>query len=155
MHAVRCRTMDNIDRIMKEADRLGFGVSYGKYYAACHAGHVDALPSPPKPQVPEKPSRSCRHCGKLFICSRGNQIYCSPECKYSAQLARQTSFYKEKGRRKKKQLTLVCAECGADFKALRSSQKYCCKECAKDGQRKAQARWWAAHKKGASDGVCL
>lgn len=143
--------MDSIDRAMKEAERLGFGVSYGKYQAACHAGHVDALPSPQKPKVPEKPSRNCRHCGKSFICSRGNQIYCSPECKYTAQLARQTSFYKEKGRRKKKQLILVCAECGADFKALRCSQKYFCKECARDGNRKAQARWWAAHKKGAAD----
>lgn len=147
--------MDSIDRAMKEADRLGFGVSYGKYQAACHAGHVEALPSPSKPKVPEKLSRNCRHCGKAFVPGHANQIYCSPECKYSAQLARRTSFYKEKTAGKKKQLTLVCAECGADFKALRCSQKYCCKECAKDGNRKAQARWRAAHKKGASDGVSL
>ena len=147
--------MDNIDRAMKEADRLGFGVSYGKYQAACHAGHVEALPSPPKPKAPEKPSINCRHCEKPFVRSYANRVYCSPECKYAAKLVKQAAWDKNKGRRKKKQLILVCAECGADFKALRSSQKYCCKECAKDGQRKAQARWWAAHKKGASDGVSL
>ena len=147
--------MDSIDRAMKEAERLGFGVSYGKCQTACHAGRLEALPSSPKPKAPEKPSINCRHCGKPFVRSYANRVYCSPECKYAAHLAKQTAFYKENGRRKKKQLTLVCAECGADFKALRSSQKYCCKECARDGNRKAQARWWAARKKGAADGSSL
>ena len=147
--------MDNIDRAMKEADRLGFGVSYGKYQAACRDGRAEALPSLPKPKAPEKLPVSCRHCGKPFIPGHANQVYCSPECRYAVKMARQAAWDKEKGRRKKKQLILVCAECGADFKALRSSQKYCCKECAKDGQRKTQARWWAAHKKGAADGVSL
>ena len=143
--------MDNIDRIMKEAERLGFGVSYGKYQAACRDDHVEALPSLPKPKASEKLPVSCRHCGKPFIPGHASQAYCSPECKYAAQRARQTAFYKEKRRRNKKQLILVCVECGSDFKALRSTQKYCCKECSKDGSRKAQARWWAAHKKGVAD----
>lgn len=147
--------MDSIDRAMKEAERLGFGVSYGKYKAACRAGRVEALPSPARPKAPEKPSISCRHCGKLFIRNHANQAYCSPECKYAAQRTRQTAFYKEKRCNEKKPLVLVCAECGADFKALRSTQKYCCKECAKDGNRKAQSRWWAARKKGTADGSSL
>ena len=147
--------MDSIDRAMKEAERLGFGVSYGKYQAACFSGSLEPASASSKSKQRKKPSKACRHCGKQFVASHANQIYCSPECKYAVRLARQDDWNKTKGRRKPKQLTLVCAECGADFKALRSSQKYCCKECAKDGQRKVQARWWAAHKKGASDGISL
>lgn len=146
--------MDNIDRMMQEADRLGFGVSCGKYQAACRDGRVKSVSAPPKPRLPEKPAIPCRHCGNPFVRNHANQVYCSPECKYAAQQAKQAASYK-KAAGKKKQLILVCVECGADFKALRSSQKYCCKECAKDGNRKVQARWWAAHKKGATDGSSL
>lgn len=147
--------MDNIDRMMKEADRLGFGVSYGKYQVACFNGTVEPVSAPSKPKQREKPSRACGHCGKQFVISHGNQRYCSTECKYAVQLARQAAYGKANGLRKRTLQTLVCIECGADFKAFRSSQKYCCKECASDGSRKTQARWRAAHKKGAADGVSL
>lgn len=146
--------MDNIDRIMKEAARLGFGVSYGKYQSACYSGSVESVSAPPKAKQQAKPSIICRHCGKPFVANHANQAYCSPECKYEARLARQDTWNKTKGCRKPKQQTLVCAECGADFKAFRYTQKYCCKECAKDGKRKTYARWRAA-KKETADGISL
>ena len=40
--------MDNIDRIMKEAAKAGYGVSYGKYRAAHPDGGKDVILPPQK-----------------------------------------------------------------------------------------------------------
>lgn len=144
--------MDNIDRAMKEADRLGFGVSYGKYQAACRDGHVEALSSPPKPKAPEKSSGICRHCGKPFVRSHASKVYCSEECNSAAFRQRQRDY---KRRKSKVPPVVMCATCGADFKPKTSRSKYCCKECAYDGRLKTAALWRAAQKKGAADGVSL
>lgn len=139
--------MDNIDRIMKEVDQSGFGVSYGKYQAACFGDGQKSVSAPAKPKQQEKPSVSCRRCGKKFTAHHANQVYCSPECNYAVKLDRQNAWRKNKGAPEMEQMILVCAECGADFKAVRRTSKYCCKECAHEGNLKAQARWRAAQKK--------
>jgi hypothetical protein len=140
--------MDNIDRIMKEADRLGFGVSYGKYRAAYPNGSGDVLVRPVEPEPAEKPSRICKRCGRTFVAAHGSQAYCSQECRHAAIIERQDAWYKRKKRKEKRLLTISCAECGADFRAVRETQKYCCPECAKEGKRESAAKWRAAHKKG-------
>ena len=139
--------MDNIDRIMKEADRLGFGVSYGKYRAAYpNGGNVVAKPAESEP--PKRLSGTCRGCGKPFIKTHGSQAYCSQECSHAAARKRQDAHYKRKRLKEKKLLIISCAECGADFRAVKVTQKYCGPKCAKAGNRKTAARRRAAQKSG-------
>lgn len=138
--------MDNIDQIMKEADRLGFGVSYGKYRAAYPNGSGDVLVRPVYPEPVEKPPRTCRRCRKPFVGVHGSQAYCSQECRHAAIMERQDAYYKRKKTREERLLIISCAECGADFRAVRESQKYCCPECRRIGNLKAAAIWRAAHR---------
>lgn len=140
--------MNNIDRIMKEADRLGFGVSYGKYRAAYPNGSGDVLVRPVEPEPVQKPSRTCRRCGKPFVGAHGSQAFCSQECRHATIIERQDACYKRKKLKEKRILILSCAECGADFRAVRETQKYCCEECKKEGHRKTAASWRASRKKG-------
>lgn len=144
--------MDSIDRAMKEADRLGFGVSYGKYQIACLNGMVKPVSAVAKPKQPEKPSTSCRNCGRSFVPNHANEGYCSEECRYAAFRKRQNDYYKGKSRVPS---VAMCEICGADFKPLNTRSKYCSEECAKDGARKTAALWRARRKKGAADGVSL
>ena len=104
--------MDNIDRIMKEADRLGFGVSYGKYRAAYPNGSGGVVLSAPKPKPPEKPSGTCKLCGKTFVRRHANALYCSAECKIEAEKKRQRDWY---GKKADIPSVAVCVICGADF----------------------------------------
>lgn len=137
--------MDNIDEIMKEADRLGFGVSYGKYRAAFPGSSGEVISEPTGFRPYERPSRACRHCGKLFILKHANQAYCCEDCRN--EVHRKTD--RECHRRKLPVPSVaMCAICGADFRPQKRSSKYCCKECAEEGARKTQAAYRAAHKKG-------
>lgn len=145
-------SMDNIDRMMKEADRLGFGVSYGKYRAAYPNGSADVLPSPPKPKPPERPSGICKMCGKNFVKSHANTIYCGPECKIAAERKRQRDWYHNKT---KVPAIAVCIICGADFKPKKVNCKTCGQECRRENNRRLSARWRAAQKEGATYGVSL
>lgn len=144
--------MDNIDRIMKEADRLGFGVSYGKYRAAYPNGSGGVISSAPKPKPPEKPSGTCKLCGKLFVKSHANNLYCSAECKAEAEKKRQRDWY-----RKKIDLpaVAVCVICGADFKPKNFRNKCCSRECSEENRRNASRRWYAAHKRRPDHGLSL
>jgi hypothetical protein len=139
--------MDNIDRIMKEADAKGFGVSYGKYQAACFHGAavpVSALQEPiPKGEQPVL----CRYCGKPFKRSHKNKVYCGEECKDKAKIKRQNAWRKKK-RRSRPPEVASCVICGADFKTKRCTDRYCSKECAREGGKINAARWRAEQKKG-------
>lgn len=139
--------MDNIDRIMKEADRLGFGVSYGKYRAAYPNGSGDVIPATPKQKPPEKPTGSCKMCGKFFVKSHASNLYCSAECKYEAEKKRNRDLSR---RKTTLPAVAVCVICGADFKPKNSRSKCCGRECSEELQRNATRRWRAEHKKGDS-----
>lgn len=138
--------MDNIDRIMKEADRKGFGVSYGKYQAACFNGSVEPNPAPQKPAPKEAPPVLCRYCGKPFERSHKNNVYCGAECKDKAKIKRQNAWRKEKWKSRPPAVA-SCAICGADFKTKRCTDRYCSKECAREGGRINAARWRAEQRK--------
>lgn len=143
--------MDNIDRIMKEAERLGFGVSYGKYRAAYPYGSADVLTSSPKSKPP-KNAGICKMCGKNFVKSHANAIYCGPECKIAAERKRQRDWYWGK-------IVIpdvaACVICGAEFKPLNSRGKCCGPACTRENRRRLSARWRAAQKEGAADGIPL
>lgn len=143
--------MDNIDRIMKEADWLGFGCSYGKYRAAYPNGSADVLPSA-KRAFSEKKTAVCRHCGKAFIVRHGSQNYCSEECRDEVFYQRQRDYYAKKS---KVPPVAMCTVCGAEFKPASTRSRYCCKECAKEGDRLKSARFRANRKKGQENGISL
>lgn len=136
--------MDNIDRIMKEADRLGFGVSYGKYRAAYPNDNGQALSA--ESVGPEYATFPCKCCGKPFVRSHANLLYCSEECRHQAKRKRDIEYLRRKSGRP---LIASCAVCGADFKPKNTRHKCCSEECAVENDRKTQALWRAAHKKGA------
>ena len=144
--------MDNIDRIMKEADRLGFGVSYGKYRAAHPNGSGDVIPAASKPKSPEKPTGNCVFCGNPFVKSHANQVYCGDECRYEASKIRLAD-----GRMKKagRPLVVSCIICGADFKPRNIRSKCCSPKCSEENKRNLSHRWWTSRKKGAADGISL
>lgn len=144
--------MDNIDRVMKEADRLGFGVSYGKYQAAVSSGSVKAISSVEKAKPPEKPTGICKMCGRLFVKSHANNIYCGPECKIAAERKRQRDWY---GKKILVPAVAACVICGAEFKPLNSRGKCCGPTCARENRRRLSARWRAAQKGGSADGISL
>lgn len=140
--------MDNIDRMMKEADRLGFGVSYGKYRAAYPNGSSGANLKAAAGRS-EKPSATCRHCGKPFVIRHGNQQYCSGECRDAVVMARQRKWEKDaRKRRQQAGYVKVCAVCAADFRTSDSRKKYCCEECQKKGRRRNAALWRLRQKGG-------
>lgn len=148
MHAVRCRTMDNIDRIMKEAERLGFGVSYGKYRAAYPNGCKEVLPAAPARKAPEKKSKTCKHCEKSFVPKHYSQCYCSIECADQSQQERQQKYYVDQKTKAHQASPLkFCKECGVTIPADSMKKTYCCAECAREGRRKVSASWRAAKKK--------
>lgn len=144
--------MDNIDRIMKEADRLGFGCSYGKYRAAYPDGGADVTPTAPKPKPEGKPPGTCKLCGKTFVRRHANALYCSAECKIEAEKKRQRDWY---GKKADIPSVAVCVICGADFKPKSVRSKCCSPKCSEANKRKASSRWWVDHKKGGADGIPL
>ena len=88
-----CSAMDNIDRMMKEAERLGFGVSYGKYRAAYPNGSADVIAPAVETDLDEENElRACRRCGKKFAITHGNQRYCSVDCSEEAKNKRQQQW---------------------------------------------------------------
>lgn len=151
MHAVRCRIMDNIDRIMKEADRLGFGCSYGKYRAAYPGESPAAKPaaSPPDQQALPKSKHVCKFCKKPFIPTHGGQQYCGPECRYKNKRKKQNEYHRKKVSGElanKPLLTKICVQCGADFKTMDYRKITCSPECAADRRRDVTRKWHAAQK---------
>lgn len=138
--------MDSIDRAMKEAERLGFGVSYGKYRAAYPDGSQDVVPKPAPAAKSEEPTGVCRCCGKPFVKRHASRTVCSVECEAIVKADRDRQYHRNK--KKKDARTIVCAVCGADFKSVDHRRKYCCPKCAAAGKRKQQHLWYAAHKKG-------
>lgn len=129
--------MDNIDRIMKEADRLGFGVSYGKYRAAYPDGSKNVVSATAQePLEYEDDLRKCKICGKEFSATHGNQAYCGPECSDKARIKRQSKYDKKRHSKPVRS----CIECGATI-TRKGARSYCSDACAREGRRKSSAKW--------------
>lgn len=67
--------MSNLDRDVREAARLGYGVHYGHYKA-------DHPRTAPQAEVgPPADVARCKECGCVFVPHRHNQLYCCDICK--------------------------------------------------------------------------
>lgn len=96
-------------------------------YEKQQKGYAELKPkSTKKIQKVELKPRNCLHCGKEFVPTNGNQVYCSKECcvQYHRKLNQPAS--KEK----------ICLRCGKKFIPIYANRKYCSDECKKKYQYK-------------------
>ena len=144
--------MDNIDKMMLEAERLGFGVSYGKYRAAYPNGTGGILGKAPPEPSPKRDPVPCKRCGKSFIPIRKNEKYCSDDCRGAVKREYNLVYKREYYHSHKQNPTIpadkYCEECGATIPASSKRKKFCCEECAKDGNRKLVKSWQSRKQKG-------
>ena len=126
--------MDNLDRDVREAQRLGYGVHYGRY----KADYPHTKPDP-NAQVEEPEIRTCRFCGKEYVRDRLSDLgnFCSDKCKGDH---RKLNNAEAVARYRGKKEPLNCKVCGKPFIPSYSGHKYCSRSCA-------------AHSKGALFGV--
>ena len=74
----KTRKLDNIERDVVAAMKLGYGVHYG-HYKADYPHTKDCSPTKDHPQsLPDAGEEfHCALCGKVFLRSHGGQKYCS------------------------------------------------------------------------------
>ena len=119
--------MSNLDRDLAEANRLGYGVWYGRYKAD-HPGEPVAA----KPVVVEEVTEAdlldgiCEICGKPFRKYNSQQKRCSGGCSEVAHRRMMAEKYRKKNVITEK---LTCPKCAAVFLPVHRSQKYCCRSC--------------------------
>lgn len=73
----RKRKLDNIERDVIQAERLGYGCHYGRYKADYPYTREE------EEEIPEDaPTRICEHCGEPFCMIGASHLrkYCSYEC---------------------------------------------------------------------------
>lgn len=90
----RKRKLDNIERDVIRAERLGYGCHYGRYKADHPYTRME------EEEIPEgAPSRICEHCGKLYgMAGRSNNSkFCSDAC-YN-QAARKRAAIRRKAKK--------------------------------------------------------
>ena len=143
--------MDALDLAMREAERLGFGVSYGKYKAAHPNGSGDVLPKKMPEQQPLIPQAVCKHCGQPFVPDYGRQKHCSQKCADATRRMRQAQYDQKRANAKRKSaasvLDRVCIVCGADFKTKDHRKTICSGECSAERRRQLAKAWHAARRK--------
>lgn len=77
----------------------------------------------------------CPVCGGEYT-ARGNQVYCSEECRQASETERKKKQAEEaaaKPRKKSRQTygRRICGYCGEEYTAHNGNQVYCCEECAR------------------------
>lgn len=78
------KELDNIEMDMIEAERLGYGVQYGRYkadYPFTKEANEERRKRKPKTKPVQIYVFNCPVCGKEFTTSRRNKKYCSEYCK--------------------------------------------------------------------------
>ena len=68
----------------------------------------------------DNPPIKCQHCGKEFVKWRGNQKFCSEECR---------SNHTKKPKKVKTFQPRLCVQCGQEFIPKTANQKYCSDVC--------------------------
>lgn len=136
------KILDNIERDVIAAMRLGYGVHYG-HYKADYPYTKDPAPIPvqkpeaePAKPVEEEKDAVCPVCGKTFIRNHGRK-YCSEECAVKASRVKAREYYQKK---RNETRVIVCPECDEEFTTASSHQKYCCIACRRAAERKKKAQ---------------
>jgi 5-methylcytosine-specific restriction endonuclease McrA len=74
--------------------------------------------------------KACKHCGLTFT-GKANQIYCEPECKNQAKLARVREKMRGKYHLRNQPHKANCLQCGVEFRYGSNKQgMFCSKSCS-------------------------
>ena len=121
--------MDNIDRDLREAERLGYGCHYG-WYKADHPYTAE----PEEEQSKKNGTGICRCCGAMFYKGGRAKLYCSDECR--------EKYNQQKAMRAKEKFPLgpaICVVCKKAFARKRATNVCCSRSCAavkRNGERR-------------------
>lgn len=120
--------MDKIDKIMRQAEKAGFGVSYGKFMAAQRT-------APPETEaaVQKHPPKICRECEMEFIPNRSDQRYCSDTCRIRHHKREQNRRRQQEQYYAKPKFPIgpaTCQRCGKEFYRGKTTQTFCSMSCA-------------------------
>lgn len=78
------RKLDNIDLDMIDADRLGYGVQYGRYKADhpfTKEANEQRLSGKKKISIKQVYENTCLVCGMKFTTTNKNKLYCGSRCR--------------------------------------------------------------------------
>ena len=129
--------MDNIEKDVAAALRLGYGCRYGRYkvdYPHTAVRIVEAVPEPED----DEPPRYCRHCGKEFSPNTGHQIFCTDECRLERKRLR--NRISKNSAEKRPVGEVHCPICGRIAPKMSNGQKYCGKSCAAVARNRARTK---------------
>lgn len=129
--------MDNIEKDVAAALRLGYGVWYGRYkvdYPNTADHSVDAVPDP----LDDEPPRYCRNCGKMFAPRDGHQVFCTEECRLERRRIRERM--KRSAAEKHPVGEVHCPICGKVAPKMTIKQIYCGKSCAAVARNRARKK---------------
>ena len=111
--------MDHLDRDVKRALELGYGVHYGRYKADYpHTRDLDEAEEE-KPV----PTKACVECGTEFPLTHKNKKYCSEECyrKHNDRARNSRRMRVPNG---------ICYGCGVKLPEDRRRRIFCSDACA-------------------------
>lgn len=121
--------VNNIEKIMREADAAGFGVSYGKYMASKRTA-----PTPEtEPAAKKHPARICPECEMEFLPNRSDQRYCSDPCRIRHHKREQNRKRQREQYHAKPKLPIGqanCPHCGKEFYRNTTTRMFCSMTCA-------------------------
>lgn len=120
--------MDKIDKIMRQAEKAGFGVSYGKFMAARRTDQTET-----KAEAPKHPPRICPECQMEFIPNRSDQKYCADPCRISHHKREQRRKRQREQYHAKPKLPIgpaICPNCGKEFYRNTTTKMFCSMTCA-------------------------
>lgn len=135
--------MDNIDRILRDADKAGFGVSYGKYRAA----HPQVSVKKEDSAKDKDSTKICAECGMEFKTNRQDKIYCSAEC--SNRSCSRACYRNRKEKQKLPIGVATCPICGGSFNRYKKTMVYCSRSCSATGSMRKR---WEQKRETSSDG---
>lgn len=75
------------------ADLLGIGFSTAK--KKCASGEIKAVKFRNTWQVPKTAVAQCKVCGKWFIVTKSNRVYCSDDCRKAAHREQTAAWWKK------------------------------------------------------------
>lgn len=128
--------MSNLDYDIAMAQKLGYGVFYGRYKADHPGEPVEKEPEPePEPELPVQEAGAdaeCPICGKAFRRWNRQHRYCSGECLEESRRRYSAERYRKK---MPPIVPRMCPICQTEFLPKHRGRKYCGKECKNESER--------------------